>query len=222
MRCDLPRVVGSCAAFLLVLSSIPGTGCDAGVSLELLVGAPVNAGTSLEIRQRGHPRIRLDARFRSEPLDAPIYWTLRVAMTGTASGWCVELMHDKVHLDTSHPDVQAFSISHGLNFVTVQRRWIRRALELHAGAGILVAHPENTIRFHELDPDSGVWGTGYHPTGPAALLSAAYRISLGADLSALAELRASIARVRVPVDRGDARFVHVAGHLLVGVAAVVF
>jgi hypothetical protein len=127
-------------------------------------------------------------------------------------------MHHKVYLADPPPEVQSFGASHGFNLVTLQRAWPHRLAELRAGAGIVLAHAESTVRGRRYDETQGLFAAGYHVAGPAALVAAARRWSPQPWLALALEARASVAPARVPIAGGEARFTNVALHLMVGVA----
>jgi hypothetical protein len=176
---------------------------DLGV--ELLLGAPWNADTDAEFLQDGEPGVAVHADWASRPFEPPLYWAVRAR----AGAWSVELLHDKLHLENPPDEVQSFGISHGLNFVTAQRTWARPPFYVQGGAGLVVAHPEGTVR--------GRTASGYSATGPALGAGAGARIRLAPRLTGTVEARATVARVHVPIAGGEARTTNVALHVLFGI-----
>jgi hypothetical protein len=200
----------------LVAALLAPAGAHARLGVEFHTGAPYHFATPLRIRQEGHADLRFTARYRADAMRMPIYWALRVSRHAEGGAWSLELMHDKVYVDNPPADVQVFSVSHGLNFVTVQRAWARGPDDLRAGAGLIVAHPENTVRGRALDERRGLFRAGYHLAGPAVLVAAGRRAELRPWLTLGAEARASVAPVQVPVEGGHARFTNLGVHVLVG------
>lgn len=206
------------AILLLLAAPVPGAAQPPGAwSVELLGGAPLNLSTPLSIRQEAERELELTGSFRSEPFTPPIYWALRASWRAGGESWSLELLHHKVYLDDPPPEVQSFGVSHGFNIVTVQRAWPHRLAELRAGAGIVLAHAESTVRGRRYDESQGPLSAGFHVAGPAALIGAGRRWAPRPWLSLALEARLSVAPARVPIAGGDARFTNVALHLMGGV-----
>lgn len=210
------------------LHAAAGSGSRAGsrhhshIGIEILVGAPLNIETDLDIRQDGEETLDLDGGFRSEPFDMPIYWAVRISRETTDGGVGIELMHDKLFLEDPPDEVGDFVISHGFNLLTLQRAWRTGPLIARAGLGVILAHPENEVRGRRLDETDGIFGTGYHLTGPVGLGALGHRLRLSRRLAIATEVRVSVAPVTLPVAGGEATFTHLAAHLLVGVRGVPF
>lgn len=185
--------------------------------VELFSGAPLHLNAPLEIRQEAELDLDFTGVYRTEPFTPPIYWALRVSWRAGGEAWSLELMHHKVYLDDPPPEVQSFGVSHGFNFITVQRAWPHRLAELRAGAGIVLGHPESTVRGRRYDESQGLFSAGYHVAGPAALVAAGRRWSPRPWLTLALEARLSVAPARVPIAGGDARFTNVALHVMGGV-----
>jgi len=49
-------------------------------------------------------------------------------------------------LENALTEIQNFSITHGYNLFIVNRGWNHKRFILHGGAGMIIAHPETTIR----------------------------------------------------------------------------
>jgi hypothetical protein len=204
------------AASLLWMALAGWDPARAGLGFELFGGAPLNLKTPLRISQAGFPELEFDGEYRTRPLRVPLYWALRASLGGPRGRWGLMLVHHKLYLRGGPPEIQTFSVSHGLNLVTLEREWPLRAAGLHAGLGFVVAHPENTVRGQRLDQSEGFLGAGYYLTGPVAALAAGRRIPLGRAFSLGLELRVTLARARVPVAGGHARLTSAALHLLAG------
>ena len=92
--------------------------------------------------------------------------------------WELELVHHKLYLQNPPPEVQAFQITHGFNFITLNRRWPVYGFGLRAGAGIVLAHPQTTIRGRAFPENGGAFGLGWYVSGPAAQVGLERRIRL--------------------------------------------
>jgi hypothetical protein len=192
------------AALGLVLWAT-GVAARPELGLEVLLGAPWNADGDVEFLQEAERDIAVRGDWESRPFEPPLYWAVRAR----AGAWSVELLHDKLHLENPPEEVQSFGISHGLNFVTAQHAWSCEPLYVQAHAGLVVAHPESTVR--------GRTASGWSLTGPVAGAGAGARIRLAPHLSGTLEARATVARVHVPIAGGEARTTNVALHVLAGI-----
>jgi len=121
-----------------------------------------------------------------------------------------------VHREPGPPEVQAFSISHGLNYLTAQHEWLCPHWRFFAAAGIAIAHRENTVRGRRLDETGGLFDAGYELTGPVLGLGAATTIELPGPVQLRLEARILRSWVEVDVVEGRARTSNLALHLLVG------
>jgi hypothetical protein len=211
------RAVTACTLLLLGwVSGAPARAEPIRLGLEFFVGAAANLGTPLEIRQQGQPRLRVDASWRSDAFEPPIVWAVRLSRGAPAACWALELVHHKLYLDNPPADVRSFSISHGLNLVTLQRAWSRPWCDVRLGAGAAIAHPENEVRGLRFDERRGMLGQGYYLAGPALTAGAGRPLRLGRCWALVVELRGSVAPVSVPIEAGSARLTNVAFHLLIG------
>ena len=130
--------------------------------------------------------------------------------------WTVSLTHLKLHLDNRPPEVEAFAISHGYNLVTAGYLWQRLDWHVGAAAGIVVAHPENTVRGRALSESGGLWSSGYEIAGPAAEGVLGWRRAVASWIALTLEGRLSLAHARVSIDGGHANVPGVALHGLFG------
>jgi hypothetical protein len=204
-------------SFLLVLLLSGPLAAEDGWVFQGAVGVVENLETSLTIRQSGSPDIEVDADYETRPFESPLYYMLRAGRWRGRAGWEIELVHHKLFLPNPPAEVHDFSISHGYNLLTVNRAWEARWLILRAGAGVVVAHPENTVRSRTLDPSDTNLSGGYHLTGPVLQLAAEKRFALGERWFIGLEGKITGARAEVPVAGGDADVPNVAFHGLVGI-----
>ena len=204
-------------AFALALTAGPARIEAADVGFEVFPGAPLILASSLDISQDGHPDLNIDPDFATEPLEPPWYYALRLSLWRGDRAWAVDLLHQKLMLRDPPPEVQHFEISHGYNIFTVQRLWLRGATVLSAGAGVVVAHPENTVRGLVLDEKTGLGGWGYHMAGFAISGGVGRRIPMGEHFHLAGETRLVASRVEVPVANGRAVASDLTAHFLLGV-----
>ena len=201
--------------YLFFLLAVPLYAED-GWTFQTSVGAVSNFETPLKIRQSGFEEIEVDADYESRPFESPLYYSLRAGRWTGRTGWELELIHQKVFLMNRPPEVQRFDISHGYNLVTVNRGWDLRGWLLRLGAGVVIAHPENTVRGRDLDSGDTNLSGGYHFAGPALQAGVERRVGFGARWFLGVEGKLSAARAEVPVAGGEAEVPNVAGHLLLG------
>ena len=200
----------------LAVLAVPASASDTGWSAEFLLGGAWNAGSGLKITQSGHPDLEFDADFATDPFAQPLYWALRFNHHRPGRIWSLELLHHKLILQDPPPEVAEFSITHGTNIVSLQHAWLRPRWRFMALAGLVVAHPENTVRGLKLPEEGGLFGVGYQVTGPALGAGVGAHITLTDWLDLNAEARLIAAWIRVDVVDGRASFTNLAAHLLLG------
>lgn len=172
-------------------------------------GADYQIPHTLKIYQENQPDIIIKrAQYTTEPLYTPWYWVWRFSRWNNDKAWEFEAVHHKMYLKQgSHPDVQRFSISHGLNAMTINRAWLKNKLILRTGIGFMLAHAENTIRNQKDDEHDGViFNWGYHVTGPVLNLTVGKQIPLWKIFYISAEAKLHSSYVIVPVIDGRAEF----------------
>ncbi len=200
----------------LFLAAAPPGAASADWAFELFVGFPIGFPAPLTIRQSGRPDIAVRARYESRPFRKPIYYGWRVGRWDGSRGWELELVHDKLYLADRPPGVEEFAISHGYNLLTVNRACVRGGLVRRAGAGVVVAHPESTVRGKPLPEDGGPLGRGYYLAGPTVQAAVEKRIRVRGDLFLPIEGKATASFARVPVADGSADVPRAALHGLAG------
>jgi hypothetical protein len=187
-------------------TSLYGVTADGQTRVRLEGGTflPFNVPMSLSVYQSGEPALRLTAHYASEPFAIPICWVWRVSLWSGNRGWELEAVHHKIFLENPPPEIGKFQISHGVNLVTVNRAWQCEHFVLRAGAGVALAHPENTIRGKILPEDGGIFGWGYYLAGPAVGGAVGRHFPLGAGFLLTAEVKLSGYYASVPVVDGRA------------------
>jgi hypothetical protein len=177
-------------------------------------GVAYNAPSSLVIEQARAPDLSLTARFDTRAFETPLYYVVRVER-GSWSGGAIalELVHHKLFLENPPAEVQELAISHGFNIVTVQRVWTPiEGRSVRAGAGVVVAHPETTVR-GRAQPKGGWLDRGYYVAGPVAQLGAGLSRRLIGRARVGVETKLVGARAWVPIADGSARLWHASAHL---------
>ena len=203
---------------IIVFISILGMSfCEAGLaqetrwSFELQGGLPYNIPMPLTIKQQNEPTIRLNARYSSEPFVSPGYYNWRIGRWKKGKSWEFEFIHHKLFLDNKPPEVQEYSISHGYNIAVVNRAFEKNINNsfpfiLRLGAGVVLAHPEITVRGQALNQDEGLFGWGYYISGPVLNITVAKRFYIVKQWFVNTELKFNPSYARVPIAGGHAIF----------------
>jgi hypothetical protein len=208
------RRAASLVLFLVaVLYAVPAC---ADWTVEFLLGGAINAPTEMTIEQANEPPLDFDAEFVTEPFKQPIYWDFRLAWEGERHGWALDLQHHKLILENPPPEVENFSITHGYNLLNVQHIWLRPQWRFFVLLGIVVAHPESTVRGLEYDESGGWFNAGYHANGPVMGGGVGHSVRISSFLDLALEARVTWSTVGVDVADGLATLDNLALHLLVG------
>jgi hypothetical protein len=187
-------------------------------AVEVFAGSAFSFPTPLTIRQEGYPELTVAAAFydtRPFTGHAP-YYAWRLALLDDAGGWELQHLHHKLVLRNRPPEVQLFAVTHGFNIVVVNRAFTVGDITLRAGAGMVIGHPESTVRGWTLDSERGGIVAGYHLSGAALHVSAGRRFVLGAGFSLCVEAALTGAYTEMAVAGGNASVPNVALHWLAG------
>ena len=204
---------------VVILWSLPLAGLGQGRSWEVAVagGAAHNFRTPLHIEQNDLADLEVDARYRTEPFHPPVYYDIRVSTWQNDKGWELKFTHHKLILDNLPPEVQRFSITDGYNLLTANRLWLVHGLALSIGAGMVITHPESTVRGIPYPENKGIFNKGYYISGPLAEAAVAKRLYFADRWFILGEGRITASYVEVPLAHGEARLTNVTLHGLLGV-----
>lgn len=178
-------------------------------------GLQYNVPLPIIIRQSGKPDIRLTARFSTRPFADVPYYDVKVGIVRGPWAYELELIHHKLYLDNPPPEVQWFEITHGYNPIVVNAVRKQWGVAFRAGAGILLAHPETTIRGLQLPENGGI--LGWYVSGPAAQVSVGKYAEFGHHFFAGLEGKFVGAWARVPIAHGNADVPNLSLHGLVSV-----
>lgn len=204
---------------MLVLALLPLISMGQSRAWEVGVagGAVHNFQAPLHIQQEGYEAINVTARYRTEPFSPPVYYDIRVSTWAGSSGWELKFTHHKLILDNLPPEVQRFSITDGFNLLTLNQLWKARGFALSLGGGLVVTHPESTIRLKPYPENKGILREGYYISGPTVEAAVAKRHYFADRWFVLGEGRATASYVQVPVAGGHANVTSAALHFLVGI-----
>jgi hypothetical protein len=208
----VPRARQRTAWILLLSVLLAGQAGAAEWSLYVAGGSSYSLPTRLVIRQKGQTDITLTAHYRTRPLFEVPYYDVRLSR----DQWELELIHQKLYLENRPPEVDTFEITHGYNFITLNRVFCRRGLDLRGGAGIVLAHPETMVRGLWFDDTQGILRTGWYVSGVAAQVGLGRSFRLGRHWFVGVEGKATAAWARVLIAQGTADVPNLALHLQVG------
>jgi hypothetical protein len=198
-------------ALIVLLGWLLPASALASWSLEVGTGSSYSFFSPLVIHQTGFPDIRLDGRFDTKAFTEVPYYDVRLAR----GGWELELVHHKLYLQNPPPEVQSFQITHGFNFITANHCWSLFGFDLRAGAGMVLAHPQTTIRNRVFNEHSGILGLGFFVSGVSAQAGLGWRYRLTPRLDAGTEVKLTSAAARVPIADGNVDIANFAVHGLV-------
>ena len=203
----------SSLAVLLVGSSFPAQA--QGLTAEFFGGTSWSLPLPLRIEQPGQETIRFQARYRTRPWHGSPYYAYRVGYRR----WSAELVHHKVYLQNPPSEIDHFEVSHGYNLVLVNRTLslMGRTDVLRIGVGMVVGHPEGSIRGRMINPVRSLLGGGYHIAGPGLQVAVGPPLGVAAHWFFRPEAKLTAAWARMPLaDGGTATVPNVALHVLVG------
>lgn len=151
--------------------------------LEFNAGVPANINLPLTISQKGYKDISLTANFKSEPFVPPIYWVFRVSKWKNNKAWEFEMIHQKLYLENTTPEIQYFNITHGFNMTFINRAFRIKLFNkdgfiARVGTGVVFAHAENMIRGMEFNQKQSFFDLGYYVTFPNINLSLSKRVKI--------------------------------------------
>ncbi len=178
-------------------------------------GLQYNVPMPIVIRQAGQPDIRLTARFSTRPfIDVP-YYDIKFGVVRKLWACELELVHHKLYLGNRPPEVGTFEITHGYNPILLSVVHDEWGVALRAGAGIVLTHPETTVRGLRFPETGGI--LGWYVSGPAAQLSVSKWFAISRQFFAGIEGKAVGAWARVPIVQGNADVPNLSLHGLVSV-----
>jgi hypothetical protein len=185
------------------------------LSFQIFGGGAYNFRLPLVIRQDGEDNIRLNAEYDTKPFETPMYYAVRLGWWQDDRSWELELIHHKLYLENKPPEVEHFSITHGFNLLTVNRAWKTPYFIWRLGAGVVITHPESTVRGKTFEQDSG-FVDGYYLSGPTAQIAAEKRFYFYKGLFISFEAKYTLSWVHVPIKDGSADLWNSAVHGLFG------
>jgi hypothetical protein len=152
-------------------------------SVEILIGDAYNAGSWTRIEHETLGEVSFTGNYDTRGLEGPLHYAWRIARWEDMRGWELQLLHHKIFLQNPPPGVDALSVSHGFNVLTVNRAFEYRGWRMRAGLGPVITHAEARI--------AGTAYDGPHEiSGAAALLGLGRALQLGGHFFLLGEVAA--------------------------------
>ena len=215
----MKKIVKVILSIVLIILSYPPS-ASGKFSFEVFGGTQFNIPTPLWIEQDGEDDIKVDwARYESKAFtmfDSP-YYALRIGIWEQNRAWEFEIIHEKLYLINKPDEVQHFEISHGYNLITINRAWGNDRFHWRVGAGIVLTHPESTVRNKTKEGGEG-FPDGFYISGPTAQITIDKRFYLWKKLFVILEGKVTASYAfYVPVADGNARVPNVAIHTLLGI-----
>ncbi len=207
----------SVALIILLSIFVTTSKASAELTLEGFLGYAHSFGGPLKIEQSGFEDLDIYAHYKTKSSESPLYYDLRVSMWSGQKGWELELIHEKLYLKNKPQEVQNFSISHGFNHLLINRAWLYRGYVLHLGAGLVITHPETTIRNRTLSEERGLFDDGYYISGPTIQVAIGRRFPLSKVFFVTVEAKVTGSYVHIPIEEGNADFPDLSVHGLIGV-----
>lgn len=181
--------------------------------LSVAAGVQYNVPLWLVIRQNGSPDIKLVARYETRPFAEVPYYDIKLGMGRRPWAFELELVHHKLYLANRPMEVDTFEITHGYNplLVNCVRDWA--GLKLRAGAGVVITHPQTTVRGQRFPETGGV--LGWFVSGPAVQVGVGKEFGFGPRFFAGVEGKTTAAYVHIPIQNGSADVPNLSLHGLV-------
>ncbi|HET7040648.1 MAG TPA: hypothetical protein VFI13_01455 [Gemmatimonadales bacterium] len=189
-------------------------------AFELFGGSAFSFDTPFTVSQAGQPELTMTAEWDTRPFYAAPYYAYRISKLDTLGrdGWALDFTHHKIYLHNRPAEISKFEISHGYNQIVYSKLWRRAGWLGSLGGGMVIGHPESTIRglTHD-DDDGGTLGGGYYLCGVVGQAALGRRADFSRKMFATVLGKATAATCRVPVRDGWAEAPNVALHLNIGV-----
>ncbi|MEW6364557.1 MAG: hypothetical protein AB1714_07945 [Acidobacteriota bacterium] len=210
------RILVTALLGVWLLAALPAAAADGWV-FQFFGGSALNIDTPLTIRQPGYEDIDISATYMTRPFEDSPYYAYRIARWKGGAAWELEFVHHKLHLRNTTSEVPHFEVTHGFNLLHVNRAWERPRFLYRVGAGVVIGHPESTVRGMPSSGKGGLFNAGYFLAGITGHVAAEKRFHLTRKLFASLEGKLGAAYARVPVAEGKATVPNVAFHGLFGI-----
>jgi hypothetical protein len=202
---------------LIVLASANISSAQLIHSIDVIAGAALNFDSKVSFHQAGEEDISLIGQYITKPFDDPYYLGFRLNFNIADHVWELQFLHHKLYLTNTTDEIQHFEITHGFNTLTIHRRFIFNHFDLRLGAGVVLPHTESTIRGYKHASTGGIFGWGYHITGPILLTGINRNWMMGSHFYLNTELQFIAGWAKVPIYNGHAHATNFAFHFIFGI-----
>jgi len=169
-------------------------------SAELLIGDAINLTSRTRIHTAQTSAAAFGGDYETRGFEGPLHYAWRITRWSQDRGWELQLLHHKLYLRNRPAAVEALSISHGFNIVTLGRAYALNPWRLRVGLGPVIAHPEARIGGVSYEGD-------YELAGAAATGSIGATFDLTERWSIVGEIAATFGYADVhPHGEPDLRF----------------
>lgn len=169
-------------------------------SAEVLIGDAINLSSRTHIEHVQTSASAFGGDYETRGFEGPLHYAWRVTRWTGSRGWELQLLHHKLYLRDRPAGVEALSVSHGFNIVTLGRAYALDAWRFHVGVGPVIAHPEARIAGVSYDGD-------YELAGAAVLGGVGAQFELSPHWSIAGEIAATFGYAKVhPSGEPDLRF----------------
>ncbi len=184
--------------------------------IEFLPGIAYAPPMPLKIEQEEFPDITMTAHYETHSLSLPIYYSYRFGTAKNGKGWSMEMNHLKIYLNNPSEYIQNFSVSYGYNQLFINRHLHEGLFIWILGTGVVIAHPESTVRNKVFDQKGGFFNDGYFLSGAALQVAIQYPLIKIRHFYLPLEAKVSMGYARIPITNGHANVPALAFHLLLG------
>ena len=157
---------------------------EANWSFQVLIGDAYNFESHTRIEHESWGERSFDGDYETRGLEGPLHYAWRISRWVDDRGWELQLLHHKIYLQDPPAGVEALSVSHGFNIVSVNRSLKYRGWILRGGVGPVITHAEANVLGTSYDGP-------YEVAGAAALLGVARELELGEHFRLLGEISAT-------------------------------
>lgn len=194
-------------------------------TIEAHGGFPINIPLPLTIKQSNYSDINLTAHFYSEPFTPPVFWVYRISKWKNDKAWELEMIHQKLYLKNTTPEIDYFSITHGYNMLMINRgfkfnMFNEKKFIARLGVGFVIPHAENKIRGKEL-PQGDSYFSGYTIGGPVINIALAKQFKLSNRFYFNTEVKNNTSYAVVPIVDGKAYVWHSAIEIIGGLGVYI-
>jgi hypothetical protein len=185
-------VTGKLAAALACVMTFPQASVarESEWSAEVLIGDAFNLTSRTRIDTAQASAAAFGGDYETRGFEGPLHYAWRLTRWDGDRGWALELLHHKLYLRNRPPGVEALSISHGFNIVTLGRAYAVNGWRFRVGLGPVIAHPEVRI-------DGASYDGGYELAGAAAIGSVGVAFDLTPRWSVVGDVAATFGYVEV-------------------------